>query len=287
MERYNSENLKKHQEAELTKKVEVSLIHDDAAYFVRAEKYFSQHAKELRRDIDDTFSTYFEERILREKSAIGDIDQDFVKATRGLEDFLRKKFTRQGLDILCRAGKSEDLEKIRTNLQSGYAGISGADAEYLAKHGELTDIRLLVDASTPNFLKSLVLENYEDFHDQVSKAVLGMGRTHSTSMLFSLEIPTHILKRTIELCTDSRFSKISDDALLGLLDHESEDVRKAASIKAVLALSTKRIKSILHEYIGNDEHLYYNVIHWLDLGASMSRSEARKVAGAAASCLGA
>ena len=77
--------------------------------------------------------------------------------------------------------------------------------------------------------------------------------------------------------------EISDDALLGLLDHESEDVRKAASIKAVLALSTKRIKSILHEYIGNDEHLYYNVIHWLDLGASMSRSEARKVAGAAAS----
>ena len=138
--------------------------------------------------------------------------------------------------------------------------IGGHQHEHVAGAEIHREVGRRARAQELNSVVELELENYEDFHDQVSKAVLGMGRTHSTSMLFSLEILTHILKRTIELCTDSRFSKISDDALLGLLDHESEDVRKAASIKAVLALSTKRIKSILHEYIGNDEHLYYNVM---------------------------
>ena len=95
-------------------------------------------------------------------------------------------------------------------------------------------------------------------------------------------MPAVILKRTIELCAESRFSKISSDTLLGLLNHESADVRKAASIKAVRVLSTKRIKAILHEYISGDKYRYYNVIHWLDLGASMSRDEALKVARAAA-----
>ena len=95
-------------------------------------------------------------------------------------------------------------------------------------------------------------------------------------------MPATILKRTIELCAESRFSEISHDTLLVLLDHESADVRKAASIKTVRALSVKRIKSILHEYVSSDKYRYYNVIHWLDLGTSMSRYQAREVACAAA-----
>ena len=91
-----------------------------------------------------------------------------------------------------------------------------------------------------------------------------------------------ILKKTIELCAESRFSKISNDTLLKLLNHESPDVRKAASIKAVQTFSVKRIKSILREYVSGDKYRYYNVIHWLDLGASMSRDDARKVARVAA-----
>ena len=79
----------------------------------------------------------------------------------------------------------------------------------------------------------------------------------------------------IELCPQSRFAKISNDALFDLLDHDSSDVRKAAAMKAVLVFSVTRIRSVLHEYL--DKHRYYNVIHWLDLGASMSRDEARKV----------
>ena len=97
------------------------------------------------------------------------------------------------------------------------------------------------------------------------------------SDLVSIEMPANILKRLIELCSNSKFSKIADVALLGLFNHESADIRKAASIKTVQVFSVKRIRSTLREYVGSDKYRYYNVIHWLDLSASMPRAEARKV----------
>ncbi len=277
--RYKLENLKKYSEMELTRRVEAAYMFDDAPYFARVERYFAKHAAELRRDVGDTFGAYFEERIRRWEIAIGD-----SSAPKGLEDYHRKKLTRQGLDILCRASKCEDLARVRGNLQSGFSGTSKADAEYLGKHGEWTDIPLLVNADAPN-LGGSILGNrteYEDFESNVAKAVLAMGRGHSVAKLFSFEIPANILKKVIEQCPESRFSNISHNALLRLLDNKSADVRKAASIKVVRTFSKKQIKSALHKYAGRDEFRYYNVIHWLDLGASMPRDVARKVARAAA-----
>ena len=278
--RYKLEQLKNLPEPELTEKVNVSLIHDDAAYIARVEKYFSKYAEELRRDIDDTFSTYFEERIRRTRTIFKNIpdSETMVKSSRGLEDFIRKNLTRQGLDILCAKGNNEDLKRIRGNLQSGFAGTSIADTEYLRKRGEWTDIPLLANADAANVSRHFGLTDYMDFEDKVAKALLGMGRNHSISSLFSLEVPATILIKTIEHCAVLRFSDILDEELLKLFNHESADIRKAASIMAVRALSKKRIRSLLNEYVFSDMYRYYNVIHWLDLGASMTRNEARKVA---------
>lgn len=281
---YQMERLKKLPEEELTRQVETGYVYDADAYFARVERYFAKHVEELRRDIDDTFRAYFEERIRRMEVSYSRISggKDAVEGTKNLENFLRKRFTRQGLDILCRAGEYEDLQRIRGNLQSGYAGALKADAEYLGKYGEWTDILLLanVEETISDGSRDL-LTGDEDFRREVAKAVLNISREHSISELFSLELPAVILRKTIELCAESRFSKISSDTLLGLLNHESADVRKAASIKTVKAFSAKRIRSILREYVSGDKYRYYNVIHWLDLGASMPRNEALKVARAA------
>ena len=280
--RYQLERLKKDSEGELTRKVESSLMFDDeAAYFARVERYFAKYAKELRRDIDDTFKAYFEKRIQRMEnlfSALSAGSKDFTQKLKELkdrykdiEDFYRKQLTRQGLDILCRVGKREDLQRIRDNIQGGYARVSKIDIRYLGKYGEWTDIPLLLNVETGY---------YDDFQGEIAEAAIKISRRHPSSELFSFEMPTVILKKTIELCAKSRFSKISHETLFGLLHHESPDVRKAASIKAVQTFSVKRIKPILREYISGDKY-YYNVIHWLDLGASMSRDDALKVARAA------
>ena len=276
-QQYRLEQLKNLPEADLTRKIEVSLTHDDDAYFARAERYFKKHAEELRRDIDDTFSTYFEERIQRIIIASRGLpdSETLVQSTRELEEFSRKKLTRRGLDILCSKGYTEDLNRIRGNLQDGYAGASVADARYMRIRGEWTDIPLL--AAPTNIRWGLELEDITNFQNEVAKALLNMGRSRSISSFFSIEIPAAILKSTISYCAVSRFSKISHEVLLRLFDHESADVRKAASIMAVRALSVKQIRSLLNEYIFSDKYRYYNVIHWLDLGASMTKDEARKV----------
>ena len=288
--RYQFESLKKFPERELTRKIESSRIFDDAAYFARVERYFAKHVKELRRDIDDTFKTYFEERIRRMETLFGALStasKDFaqeIKEVRDdykdLEDFHRKRLTKQGLDILCRAGKREDLQRIRDNIQGGYAGVSKEDMKYLEKHGEWIDIRLLLNVEIGATVP--LVYSYEDFQEDAAKTIIKISRERSVSGLFALEMPPVILKKTIELCAESRFSKVSNDTLFKLLYHESPDVRKAASIKAIQTFSVKRIKSVLREYVSGDKYRYYNVIHWLDLGASMPRDEARKVARAAA-----
>ena len=289
---YKLKKLKEISESDLTAKInnDESLMHNDA-YFVRAEKYFTKYSDELRGDIDDTFSAYFEERIRRVETTLSSLNDlsisrdlvnqyrelDLVDQYRELEDYIRKTLTRRGLDILCRAGKREDLPKIRQNLQDGYAGTSDEDVKYLGKNGEWEDISLFSSS-----ILSISAIDRDNFQDQIAKTILNMARGHTISDLVSIDMSSNNLKRVIELCSTSRFSKISDDALFVLFDHESADVRRAASIKAVRVFPVKRIKSILRTYLSSDKYRYYNVIHWLDLGASMPRAEARKVTRAAA-----
>ena len=281
---YQLESLKKYSETELTTMVKASLIYDDVAYFARAERFFANYARELRHNVDDMFGEYVKERIRGIEITLGALIAgiDMPKTAKDTEDFYRKKLTRQGLDILCRTCKREDLQRIRGNLQNCYTGASKADAEYLEKHGEWADISLLANTDLLHLVMDLpYMIVKEDFQNKVATAILGMGRRHSVSKLLSLDIPAIILKKTIELCTVSRFSKVSQDTLFELLNHELADIRRAASIKSVQAFPVQRIKSILNDYTSSDKYRYYNVIHWLDLGASMSRAEAQKVAEAA------
>ena len=283
-QQYQLDVLKRLSEAELEKKVGASLMYDDAAYFALVERYFKNHADELRRDVDDRFSAYFEERIRRIETAFGDHAalKDLVKKTKDSEEYLRKKLTRQGLNVLCIAQNPEDLQRIRANLRDGYADASKLDAKYLGRHGEWTDIPNLANANGPS-LGGLPVPDDEGFQVEVARAITSIGKKHSASDLLSLEMPATILKKTIELCPESRFAKISRGALFALFNHESEGVRKAAAILTVRAFPARQIKLILHEYLGSDKSRYYNVIHWLDLGASMSRDDARKVARAVGS----
>jgi hypothetical protein len=245
-------------------------------------------AERLRRDADDTFSAYFEERLLRVEELVGragalggSLDGgDVVERTRDLEDFTRRELTRRGLNVLCKRGRREDAKRIRANLKSGYAEASKLDAEYLGKYGEWSDIAPLVKAGGPKPGGLLgVTARDQEYRKAVARAAYKIGR-HSISKLLSPEMPAAILHEVVQLCAESRFSKISNDALSRLLDYESEEVRRAMAIKTVLSFPTKRIRSILDEYVSKDGQRYYNVIHWLDLGVSMSRDDARRVAGA-------
>ena len=274
-EQYQMDILKEHSDVEITKTIQSSLLWDDHPYFVRVERYFAKYVSELRKDIDDTFATYFNNKVQRTQILLSYSGQDLTTDAKNLEDFVRKKLTRRGLDVLCKKSKPEDLERVRANLEMGYTTPSVTDAEFMRRHGKWQDIPLLVSANV-SVLRNPLFKG-DDFRDRVSRAVIAMSRGRSVSMLLSLDMPSQILKRTIELCPQSRFAKISKGPLLTLFGHESKDVRKAAAIKAVQVLPTRRIRSILREYIDSETDVYYNILHWLDLGASIPRNKVRKV----------
>jgi hypothetical protein len=261
-------------------------MYNDGAYFALVEGYFRNHADDLRRNVDDRFGAHFEERIRRMEAVFGERAsfQDLVKKLRDLEEVMRKQLTRQGLNVLCRAKKLEDLQRIRANLRDGYAEASKFDAQYLGRYGEWSDITLLSNVKEPIVGATiLTMSSDAEFRVEVARAITAIGKKHSVSDLLSLGMPAAILKKTIQLCPESRFAKISRDALFALFGHESEEVRKAAVALTVRALPAKRIKRILREYLGSDKTRYYNIIHWLDLGAAMSRDDARKVSRAVGS----
>jgi hypothetical protein len=283
---YQLEALKSLSEAELEKRIEKSLLYEDDPYFALAERYFRNHVEKLRHDVDNRFKTYFENRIRKMETILGNnsIGQELIKNARNLEEYSRKELTRKGLNVLCSAQNTEDLQRIRTNLRDGYAEASILDAKYLGKHGEWKDILLLAKAQGPSHgVGILMIPIDEDFQMEVARAIISIGKKQSISDLLSLEIPAFILKKIIELCPESRFENISHNVLFALFNHESDGVRKATAILTVRSFTWKRIKSVLQEYIGSKKSQYYNVIHWLDLGATMSRDVVRKVARAAVS----
>ena len=279
-DQYLLDELRSLSELDLTNFVDNSLMHDDEAYFVRAETFPRRHAEELRKDIDECFKDYFDTRTRRTMLALRiEADDSLMKRYKDNEKYSRQLLTRRGLDILCRYSDRKDLNRVRRNLRIGYSGVSKEDAIFIRKNGDWDDIELLAKSlSYPSYTSILFTSRYHDLHDEISKAAVQLSRTRSLSDLFALALPEAILTGTIEWCSNSRFSKISKHALHELFGHESADVRRAASIKTVLSSTRTRTREIVEEYAAIDKQRYYNVVHWLDLGASMSRAECKRVA---------
>jgi hypothetical protein len=73
----------------------------------------------------------------------------------------------------------------------------------------------------------------------------------------------------IAVASDRVFRDLGDAVIIDLLRSKRDVVRKAAALKCVQALPKKRVAKILAAYISPSEPYYYNVVHWLDLGASL------------------
>lgn len=275
---YKVEKIWNLSEKELSNRVENSILYDVDAYFVRAERYFSKYGEDLRRAVDDQFQSYIKDERRRTQNVLGASVQTAKLLTESseLEEFRRKKLTRRGLDILCRAGGEDDSTRIRTNLRSEWAGMSPQDATFLTKFGSWSDISLLSEAVSGAVTSSSLPENQTGLLEKVSRALIILSRGQSDSALFSLNMNSIVLERVLKSLSGLRFLSISAETLLRLLHHESEEVRKIVAIKCVIHYSKKQISDFLDQYVGGEKY-YYNVLHWLDLGASMPRALAKRI----------
>jgi hypothetical protein len=252
-------------------------VFDQDARFVLDERHFSTRANTLRAAIDDHFEAEFFKAVEHMAPKVGN-NAESIKNMRSVEETVRKEFTRKALDVLGKKEQPQDLGRIRREIRTGFAAYSDVDVNYMRKNGEWEDISLVIELIERPVPGAGLLSQPEDATYRVAaSAIYNIGRLRLAELL-TLAMPGQLLAHLIVEVTNTGFRALPDSAIAALLLRSQDDVRKAASLKCVLALSKTRLRRLLDEYISQDETHYYNVIHWLDLGVSVPKDRAQRAA---------
>ncbi len=250
-------------------------ILDYIPYLALCNRYFKNHSVELRKNIGNQFKDFSERsRDYLEKDLTSD---ELIKKIQDIVHFLRKEVTRKSLDILCRKAESKDLNIIRENMRSDYVKSSMDEIKYMQKWGEWEDISFIVKSEEDYSSKPLLttFSNYYNWNHSIAETVYNIGRDRLDELL-KMEMPSKILVELIKICSITRFSEISDDSLLSLLNNEEDTIRKVVSSKCIQSFKKSKLKYLLKNYMDSDKSCYYNVIFWLDFGISMPKSRTNK-----------
>jgi hypothetical protein len=256
------------------KDLEVAATHllDQEPYFILIERHFKARGNELREAIDNHFQKRFESlmQLFTEKTGG---DTKTMEGARSLEDHLRKEYMRQGLDVIGRQAKAEDLTRMRTALRSGRVEYSSTDAEYFRNFGEWEDVQLLVGASeaiTDRLTGIFLGKDSRSIYEATAKTIYALGRKRLPEVLKMISSGS-LLVHLMNQIPDVAFRRLPDSSINVLLESGSTAVRKNAALKCIRALPKKRLTKLLESYIAGGQDRYYNVIHWLDLGVSAPR----------------
>lgn len=241
------------------------------------QRNFARQPERLTSLIDDQFRKDYSDAVAEMASRYGE-DNQLVKDTKGLGEFLRKGFTRQALDIVCKAGGAEHLKLVRRALKTEFVDYSHCDVEYLQKHGEWQDIPLIIAAAGRTEAGiSLFSADHGAKYRSAARAMYAIGKKRVAELL-EQHMPKSLLARLIVEIPDSAFRTLTNAQLKELLFDADDSVRKACALKAVRTFSKTRLGQLLNEYVGSDGHRYYNVVHWLDLGVSLPKDRAKLAA---------
>jgi hypothetical protein len=248
------------------------------AYFVLAERQFAKYATALRNDIDDQYASEFLCHLQEVGTAVGE-GHELIAQWRALGDFTRKQETRRALDVICHKGLPEDLPRVRKALGTGFVDFSSADIEFLRRLGEWADIPLITEAvkrPVAGRTSTLLTPDSGEKYQVGARALYSLGRSRLPELL-ALPMRHELLVQLIINIPSSAFRQLDDAPIELLLRSEHDAVRKIAAVKSVAVLGSKRVARLLSRHISSDQY-YYNIVHWLDLGASAPARMASKSA---------
>jgi hypothetical protein len=232
--------------------------------------------------VDDRFQAEFAKECEKLEKRFG-LDSETVRKIKALEEYLRKKWLREGLDVLCEKDSPEDLPRIRKALDEGVVEYSEIDVNYLKRHGEWRDIGLLISLFKRPIAGAPLLgaSSNPQVMNAIAEAAYSIGRTRFAELL-AHSMPEPLLSRILVHSSEKEFSSLKDDEILKYLSLPSDQIRRLVALKSIRSLTRKRLMRVFDAYMTRDQR-YYNVVHWLDMGSSLSRSRATTAAGRALS----
>lgn len=259
-------------------------VFDREGEFILDERHFARRGDALRAAVRNQYKDRFEAALGQMVERSGS-DQVIVEGTQTLQEFVRQQHTRSGLDIICRRGDARDLTLVRHVMDSAFVGYSEDEIGFLRRHGEWEDISRIAAAterSAPSkpgastVLGLMIAPGDDAKYVVAAKAMSFLGRKRPNE-IFGLKMTDRLRRQLIIEMTDAGFASLSDGTIMELFRSKDAKVRKAASLKSVRAVPRIRQQRLLSRYL-QEEYRFYNVILWLDLGASLQRESARGTA---------
>jgi len=238
------------------------------AYFLLAGREFKRFSPELRSIVDDNAASFFEEKVGEMKGRLSDA---MLARLRGLEESFRKDLTRGALTVLCERFDPVDLTRVRKAIAGGFVSRDEPEVFYLGRVGERKDIQLLIEVSTSaENVGSLLIGATRPAQKVIAKAMLSISKANPAYVLKS-DMPIRLRTEVVSLLAPGAFVSMPEGLLLDLLSSTSDQLRRLAAMKCAIGLAKKEATGLLGRYLNSDGSKYYNVIHWLDLAASMPR----------------
>ncbi len=240
---------------------------DRVAFFSLAERRWSKDASKLRSYADDRFKEDWERSIVAFANAR---DQNLATRVANLEEFCRRRHTERAIDVICRKGGAQDLERVRRAVQENACDFTDAQAAFLAKNGKWEDIETICKVSDRP--KSPIPPG------DAAKTIYNIAGKDKLRDLLSIEMPAAVLIALLKIVPSSSIKMLPDAELARIMENENPTIRKVAALRFIETRSRKSIRTLLTRYIHQDKNSYYNCIHWLDLGCSLSAGTARDAA---------
>jgi hypothetical protein len=253
----------------------------DYAYELLAARDWKAMAGQVRADVADDFAGYFDRVVVayRQKFGEGPALSLINSFTSDLKNYRTGFMRRAALNAIVAKGERRDLSLVRSMLQ-GETAISERDLKYLARFGEWSDIRIIAEASS-KVSTTLALWGDERRYKAAARTIciLAKGRA---SELVKLDMSRPLMASVVSGLAKVEFLGLPNASIISLMNDQNADLRKAVAQKCIATMSKRRIAEILSAYLAQS-YMFYNAIHWLDLGVSFSKAEIETILKAEAS----
>lgn len=258
--------------AALEEIAETETIYNRSATFALIQRQFRQRSGKLREDLDTEFSADVQKEIDSSLAMLGSRSVYSNPNDRVIEH-VKKKLVSRALEIICKKKEVTDLNRVRKILREGKADSCSAVIDYLKKFGTFDDVPLLIELAKETSFFSRMMSMSPSSNSpirQVAAALISISVGRIDELL-SISMESKLLSSVIISLPEVRFRELSEDTIMQLYLSEHDQVRKAAALKSIQAFPKRKLLQILDEYMSSNEVRYYNAIHWLDFGCSLSR----------------
>lgn len=252
-------------------------IFDQHLVFELISRDFKERGDELRHALEDQFKAWFSREV--DKTESMGLNKETLEKIRQLENTLRAEWVRDALNVLVFRGEAGDVLIVRKLLRSAEVESTRADIDFIAKHGEWSDVSFIIDFAAKQQGGATLLSAYisQSEAEYAASALCQLGGSRIVDLLELVSV-NEIRAAMIRLAPSSAIKALTDQQIGTLLQDEFDAVRRALSLRCVSDLPRARVVKIFNSHMQLEHKRYYNVTVSLDLGVSFPSKQGKRIA---------